>query len=118
MKNIFWKELTKRYFIFGAFGTALIILSIAALVAYLHFTAASGNTIIIHLDFYRDRSVVGDMGDLYRFIFVGLVLISINFFIAKELILKNAYLSRIVAGGSLILAILILIAVGSIIGIN
>lgn len=118
MKNIYWNKLIEYYFIPIAFGASLLLIGIALALTYLHFTGINIDTIIIYLDFYRDRSVLGSIGDLYQFITIGLVLVVINFLIATELIKKNIYLAHVVATGTLALAILILIAIGSIIRIN
>lgn len=113
-----FKELVRYLYILGAFGVSLLLIGIALALTHLHFTGINVDTIIIYLDFYRNRTVLRNTSDLYQFITIGLALVIINFFIVIELIKKNIYLAHVVAIGTLILSILILITVGGIIRIN
>ena len=118
MISIYLKRIIKQHFILGAFMFATAPLFIGAMAVFIHFSNAPGNNIIMYLDLYRDRSVLGSIHDLYQFILLGFVLVLANYFIVKELISKNAFLANVMASGTLMLSILILIAVNGIIHLN
>lgn len=118
MTRVVLKKFIRSHFRLVVFILSLALIVISALSVFIHFAPANGSSIIIYFDLYRDRSVLGSVGDLNRFIFLGIVLVTINYFIIRELTHKNVFLANVMALGTLILSLLILIAVGGIIHIN
>ena len=112
------KKKAFEYFLLSAFLLSIIFLIISGIETYLYFPSISGNNIIIYLDLYRDRSVSGNISDLYQFISLGFILIFTNYIISKELSSKRVILANIIAVVSVVLSGLILIAISGIIHIN
>lgn len=118
MKNTFLHNLINHYWVLIALAISFLLIIIAAVMLYLNFAHYFESPIILHRELYRDEIVLGSISDLYGFIFTGLVLVTINFALIGELIVKKLPLACILVSGTLLFAALILIAAGDIIRIN
>jgi hypothetical protein len=91
----------------GGFAWALVAVS-----------SSGSGPFIMH---FNDMTGITSVGDLSAVIFigiVGLVVTIMNFFISLEFEERDAFLGKIVVGGSLIFSILLFIAFAAILNVN
>lgn len=112
------KDITKHRAI-AAMSLMSILFAVGGFAwAILAISNSSAGPFILH---FNDMTLITSVGGLSAIIFmgvVGLVATVINFFISLALAARDAFLGKIVAGGTLIFAILLFIAFAAILNVN
>ncbi len=99
------------------FGSAFAILLIALGVA-LYFLRAVDYLLIIHFDNFHGLDFLGTKANVFEIISIGAFLVLINAWLAKALYHRERFFSYILGSVSVLIAGLILIAVGVIVSVN
>lgn len=73
---------------------------------------------VIHFDSYRGIDFLGDRGDVFGILTVGLVINLVNFLLAWGFYRREHFLAQLISYATIFISLLILIAVGVIISIN
>ena len=76
------------------------------------------SVLVLHFDAFRGADFFGKPSDVFDILMVGLIVCVINAFLAERLYTRERFLSYVLAFGTVLLSLLILIAVGVIISIN
>lgn len=108
----------REYYIYITLIISLLILCLSAGVIYIHFATAPSSNIIVYLNNTSNKIINGTITDLYTFIVLGAILVFTNFFIEKELLLKNTKMTYVMSIGSIILSVLILLSISAILKVN
>lgn len=108
--------LKDRYTAFVFFVGALL-LAVALFRANISFTDAD-NLLVIHFDAYRGVDFFGEARDVFDIVVSSVVVWGINIGLANMLYFRERFLSYLLATGTLLFAVLILISINVIISIN
>jgi len=76
------------------------------------------NLLVIHFDSFRGADFFGDRRDVADILITGAIVWIINLWLAHELYFRERFLSYLLAAGTLLFSVLILIAIRVIIFIN
>ncbi len=74
--------------------------------------------LIIHFDSFRGIDFLGDKGDVFKILGLGIIVLVINAVLAHEFYWKERFLSYVLSFGTAIFSLLILMAIIAIISIN
>lgn len=99
------------------FGLSLLVLSAAAVIAYVSFGKVS-NLLAVHFDVYRGIDFFGTKYDVFGILAAGLAILTINFLLAALFSRRDNFFVYLFAGGSVFLTFLILAAILAIISVN
>lgn len=110
-------ESLKDKYIAIAFAVGLVILVTAFFIAYINLLDAD-SLLIIHLDIFKGADFFGDYYDVFGIIAIAGVVWLLNIALAHEFYFKERFLSYVLAYGTVLFMILILVAINVIITIN
>lgn len=74
--------------------------------------------LVIHFDSFQGIDFFGNRGDVYEILGVGAVVLVLNLAIANTFYFRERFLSYLVAAGTLLFSLLILMAINVIISVN
>ena len=112
MPIILKDKYTALFFISG-----FLILIVGFSFAYVNILENT-NLLVIHFDSFRGADFFGDRRDISDILITALIIWLINFVLANEFYYKERLLSYLLAGGTFLFMVLILIAIRVIISIN
>ncbi len=100
------------------------IFTVSAIVWVIVFSLAyvgildNQNLLVIHFDSYKGADFFGNRGDVADILITAAIIWLINLFLANEFYFKERFLSYVLASGTLVFMVLILLAVNVIINVN
>ncbi len=107
-----------KYKILGdIFLASLILVAGGTVWAYASLRNVSG-PLILHFNNLSGINQIGDAGELVWIGATGILMVLVNFIIATELEARDWFLGKLLAGGTLLLAILLFIGFAAIISVN
>ena len=112
------EKIIKHRIVSGVCFAAFFVVCAGFLMAYLGLREIGSGPLVIH---FNDMSGITKVGDIWDIILIGIwgiVITSINFFIAIELEERERFLGKVVAGASLVFAVLLFISFAAILNIN
>lgn len=109
--------IVKDKFIILPFIAGLVFLVAGFSVAYIQL-ADLQNLLIIHFDSFKGIDFLGDKNDVFGILFLGLVVLAVNIFLANILYLRERFLSYLLSFSAALFCLLLLIVVFAIISIN
>ena len=96
---------------------SLVIILISLALVYVYF-ANIDRSLIIHLDSYHNLTYLGDKNDVLRIVFIGWLLVLLNIFLIRIIEKNYSLIAKILAWGTVLLSLLILVVIGGIILTN
>ncbi len=116
-KSMTWPPIAKDKLTIWPFVVGLAFLIIGFGVAIYNFSGFRG-LLIIHFDSFRGIDFLGDKGDVFKILGLGIIVLVINAVLAHEFYWKERFLSYVLSFGTAIFSLLILMAIIAIISIN
>ena len=111
------REFVKDKFLAYPFLASAFFVLAAFIWAWFSFFKIN-HLLILHFDSYKGIDFLGDKNDVFSITGISLIVILINFLLAKQMYYKERFLSYFLSFGSSIFSLLILIGVFVIISIN
>ncbi|MDP3956388.1 MAG: hypothetical protein Q8P97_00135 [bacterium] len=119
--KIFGKENARAYrdiiILGGLFLTSFFFLGLGVILFEIHSVNFSKN-LIIHFDFFQGITFLGDIGWVYRTIFLSGLIGLLNFLLAWSYLRRQVFISYLFAGVSVLFSLLIFSALLVIISVN
>jgi len=86
--------------------------------SFMALESASSGPLILHFNDMEGITSIGSFGSILTMGVLGMIIVFINFFVALELEERDRVLGKIVAGMTLVLAVLLFLGFAAIIKVN